>query len=838
MTSSRPNSPRRQPRHRLHASQDSGIPKTRAVPYSSHRLSSEGSAAPSFRPVSYSARPAAPSAHPDELEQGLGLGLSGEEPSLPKEKATVSGSRRHSRFNSVSSSSANEPYCLDNDNRSISSRASSPRPLGAHGRVKRTRAISINSDKTFSLVPQQSGSVTSRDSRSYSLSTPYLSSTTPSSSYGRVSSNIFVREDRANSPLTPLAERRFRSYSASSTLPDVASSPSCNWRSRGGMHSVEETPVPEDEQSDDVTPEPRKDMTESLQEEPPTQDIDNSELSYKVSWQASDLATKESWQTSDLNTKESWQTSDLRTKESFLTNATSASVAASTISERTNYKVYEQSSPVRPLSRYQSFDFQDSIPPSSSHANYQILGETSSSNQSEDEQSNYARPPTEDSNVNYVVHAASCSSLGTSQQLKCEYSQESLVVPPLRPVKRSSSEQVSPSESRSREQLRSGSLSSMANILVHGAARTIFTGSKSSKRHRSWGASSSTEPSKADSKGKGKRPHHWSAPLSTVASESEPGSGPPSRSLSPTSQWDRKSSGFNSISSALALTPSWGGDIEAHQMSKPDANDIVEWPAAVYGSNPAYRDPSGRLIRDYDEDGDGLADLEDDMMPRHRSRLSSFISNGSDRVLRPSNSTRSLNLSLPSWVSVYYSSVDRRFLLAQPSTDSIRSLYNGSLYNDSRAPSFRGPNQRLDKSPSLEGFNTSIYNPRRRPMENATICSIEQTPEPLSRPGSQSRPPTRPDAPTPSRSRPQRMLHSAAGSQSIRSHPVMRVARGIKKQTSSIWSPHLRRDRRIDGFSMWDPPSAVWSNESGFDWKRNQQIVMFVAGFLLPFCKC
>lgn len=78
---------------------------------------------------------------------------------------------------------------------------------------------------------------------------------------------------------------------------------------------------------------------------------------------------------------------------------------------------------------------------------------------------------------------------------------------------------------------------------------------------------------------------------------------------------------------------------------------------------------------------------------------------------------------------------------------------------------------------------------------------------------------------------------SDAGSTDISPAPVssfpLRAA--LRKQTSSIWSPHLARDQRASGYSMWDPPSVSWSAESGILGRRNVQVVLFIAGFVLPF---
>lgn len=107
----------------------------------------------------------------------------------------------------------------------------------------------------------------------------------------------------------------------------------------------------------------------------------------------------------------------------------------------------------------------------------------------------------------------------------------------------------------------------------------------------------------------------------------------------------------------------------------------------------------------------------------------------------------------------------------------------------------------LSRSPSQDANVTNIRVPRRRPREHF---------------------PRQP---------------SNAGSMDISStpaHPVMAVVRNIKKQTSSIWSPHLVRDRRPVEHSIWEPPAAEWEAQSELTGRRNAQVTMFVVGFIFP----
>jgi hypothetical protein len=73
------------------------------------------------------------------------------------------------------------------------------------------------------------------------------------------------------------------------------------------------------------------------------------------------------------------------------------------------------------------------------------------------------------------------------------------------------------------------------------------------------------------------------------------------------------------------------------------------------------------------------------------------------------------------------------------------------------------------------------------------------------------------------------------GSMEIQPAPTdYNVFRTLREKTSSIWSPHLRQDRRHSRFNAWDPPATSWSADSGVTGKRNIQIVLFAVGFIMP----
>lgn len=694
-------------------------------------------------------------------------------------------------------------YKQDADNASISSASSASSPRSPSSRRSK-RVISLNPDsKTFSLVPI-SGSATSR---SESLGSTLPPSTTPSGSYGRLSSNAFIIDDRASSPLTPLSERRFSANSG----PGPTSVTTWDQRMRGGMRRVEGTPDPQDDTRDAVSDSSEPVLSSPLEALPEaSSDLEFDDSRYEASTSHQQLNTKDSFQSSQTASTLSDRTNYKIYGQS--SPAPFARQATSDIDEP-NYDVYPESSPVAPFSHETVSDIDDSSPlpsirpPSSIDSdypvpNYEILAASSDVHSLPGD-----RPPSIDSDANYVVHgtpsaAASYSSLVTTgSRLQPEYSQESLVVAPLRPVKQRSFERSPTFKTRSRESLRRGSLSSLSSTISQEATRSLLTGSFNAytqggiRKQQPWGMSANTMAAQS---------HQWAAPLSPVMSESEGGSAPPSRSLSAFSLGDRRSS-VNSRH-VLSISSSLMG-LDAH------VNAPLEPPAAVLSPDPA-RDMSGNLpqIRDHDEYGDGLADLDAPHQRSSRTRLGSFISNGSDHPLRSSGSQRSLNMFLfPGWARLYYGSGERRFVIAQPSTDSIRSLYNGSMYNENAPLPPVSQNHRLNRSPSAEQFTTNIRNPRRRPHDAAL------SPRPRGAENDESadivpdsiRPPSR----------------------------VVSIARRMKKQTSSIWSPHLHPDKRASGFSMWDPPQGPWTDDDGFDWRRNRQIVLFVIGFLIPFCK-
>jgi hypothetical protein len=203
------------------------------------------------------------------------------------------------------------------------------------------------------------------------------------------------------------------------------------------------------------------------------------------------------------------------------------------------------------------------------------------------------------------------------------------------------------------------------------------------------------------------------------------------------------------------------------------------------------------MVRDQDEHGDGLADL--DHRPS-KTGLSALFNNGSSWNLHSRSSSRanSFTSTIPAWARVYYGSGEHKFLGRQPSFITL------SDDSGSRPPSsgFLG-----GESPNTDNFPQAIFSPRRRPREVQPSGNQRSSPDHGS------------------------LEISAAPQQQGQDFGIFRT---LKEKTSSIWSPHLYQDRRATRYSVWDPPSVSWSADSGIMGKRNAQVVLFIVGFIFP----
>lgn len=316
-------------------------------------------------------------------------------------------------------------------------------------------------------------------------------------------------------------------------------------------------------------------------------------------------------------------------------------------------------------------------------------------------------------------------------------------------------------------------------------------------------------------------PHQWSSQLSTVLSESDGASHRNSREWSDSR--GGRSSGFPSINSKNMLSLRGSshreGDFDGSNVSLGSLDRPL--PAHMRSNRRDTRSTGLTSSDDYmDEYSDRLSEMPDLRSRPSRSTLSnrfswvssdgrtnsmrSYSSSGrysysssrpgsQNRPLsRASRTTSLLQKSVPEWARIYYGSGERKYLAAPGSSTE------GS---DSRPQS-----SMRSGSPDTSNFPLSIYSPRRRPREaggldgrNRDSVAIDQI-QPASR----------------------------------RSSVIVEFKKRWT-QTSSVWSPHLQTDRRAARMTIWAAPSVTWSTEGNMFGRRNVQVIMFVFGFIFPF---
>lgn len=659
---------------------------------------------------------------------------------------------------------------------SVSSSSPSTRPPS---RSRRNTIISINSDKTFSLLKATNTRVSTGSestAKSYHHSnTSYFSSHegTPFDAH---------TDDQPSSLFSAVPERSV-SPSSTATSATISKSPGepaapspWNYRMSGGLRKVPKTPDSKNKgKAKEVATEPfplRLETTATVRVPP-----------------SSSLALKTSFTTENSD---------------------------STLEETANYKIIGRSSPPRPDSV--SLDASSS----SGSSNYQVFGPPSapqSFNSSPTRGQSVLDTPGSKNFVvhhspyrstdravletpgsrNFVVHSNSSSEHSASsgpraprnqpsydslgRQTTGQYSQESLVIPPLRPHKRSESENLYLNRN-SRDTLhgRSTSFSSISSVLTQdtgpNVVRLTHTPSASSLGQAPWAGRSIGGPAKSRMD-----VHQWSSQLSPVMSEYE-GSDRTSGLMSIRSSGGRASGNLPSVSPSLFET------LESTQ-TRSRSGSFDQLGTAYMRSGRELPVPPPRTVRHHDEHGDGLADLRqihEFQSNSSRTRLGFLSRHSSDRSSHSTSSSRAGSLtttSLPTWARVYYGSGERRWLA------SASVISEGD--DDSRPTTSRGPGG----SPPQQ-FGEGIRNPRRRPRESQHDDPQILSPEPA----------------------------AISGFADIR--------RIVRKQTSSIWSPHLRPDRRISRYSMWQPPAEAWAPDHHVLGRRNIQVVSFVAGFIFP----
>lgn len=518
---------------------------------------------------------------------------------------------------------AYSPPSLQLQDGPTSSSPSSPSSPNQRPWSRRRNFISLHSDKTFSLLSQQGQGQPGRERDSRS---PRLSYSTTS-----VVSDPFTDDPTPSSPLTTLPEHDRSISPACALTPSPAPTPTptpaaaralapadpapptpspWNYRIVGGLRKVPKNPDLKRTPFGSLASPTHSEQTEGPTSLPPVLAPHSSESSLR-----------------SIHTP-------------------------STTSETTNYKVYESTSPYAPTT------FLPSSPPD--EPNYRVLGETPSPSSS----LYTGEPPTSPgSSDNYVVHGA--SSPASSSPVRVvrrivlpEYSQESLVVPPLQPRRKPSTERLRPHKPISRESLRrAASVKSISSILSQEATQSVLLATPAAaylqggpqvfssilQEKRSKG--SRTSPPISATPHMNPHPHQWSSQLSTVASESEGGSEPASRSLSFVSHQTRRSSGALPSHSRNMLSISSSADDRSMSHSRSPSESVDHLQAAL-------RRPSQREVRDLDEHGDGLTDLYALQSRPSRNRLSGLFSVSSDRNLQSSSSSQAnslTSLSLPSW---------------------------------------------------------------------------------------------------------------------------------------------------------------------------------------------
>jgi hypothetical protein len=783
-------------------------------------------------------------------------GVSGSKPALsdPRPPTTTPVHRESSEvtnatyITTINAPSPVSPYSARHHAEEIPSPSSSSTAVGIRPLSRKRNYVTLHPDnKTFSLVRQgPPSSIPSETPRSL-ISPPlsYSARTSVSSTHEGLSVGAWSEDqpsfgtdatilDRSVSPYTSARTPSPGSSTTQLVADPIASSP-WNYRLVGGLRKVPKTPQHEPSSASETsTPTPL----------PPLPEISVSQVSATPT---RSVVEKTSFASTETSSSVFETTNyELYGHESSPAQISSDSLAPPPPSSHSNYVVLGESSPV---------DSSDSLAPlpSSSHSNYVVLGESSPVAPSESSLVNpfdSSRPPTSDSDNNYVVHGDPSPSpaVALSRNPKPTYSQESLRVAPLHPRKKTSIEQLGYLKQRSRENLRArtGSLKSIksfSSLISQEAVQAFFAApvlldipnlspptsrGGSSRQQDTWAALPAATASSAGNASSSSQPHYrlqmlpsshqWSSQLSTVMSESEGRSSRgASRSISGSSVGNgnnnsgghvrRSSAGwassmhsrqYPSISSSLAAQPE---EAEIGSGGSVSRSGSVERPYPTYSrAGPSHI----RLVRDQDEHGDGLTDLEQISSKPSKSGLSAFFSSAdsSSRNLHSSGSSRansltsranSITSSLPAWARVYYGSGERRFIGSPSIAESSGSRPSSSNIHGSA-------------SPNIDHFPMSLHTARKR--ANQVNPPLAQRP------------------------------FSDSASMDINVIPQNEnwgVFRTLKRKTSSVWSPHLRTDRRQSRYSVWEPPSVVWSADSGILGKRNAQVVLFMVGFIFPF---
>lgn len=226
-----------------------------------------------------------------------------------------------------------------------------------------------------------------------------------------------------------------------------------------------------------------------------------------------------------------------------------------------------------------------------------------------------------------------------------------MVVAPLRPMRsgrlNTSSTIMS---SRSLEHLRTGSLTSVSSSRFNrdadpNAPMGMSTQVDLDGQH----GRTSSGSGQGIHRRSASRTQPWGTALSTVLSESER-SDPSTRSISRLSG-NARSSVFTLNQLRQTGSFSTFGLEETLAMASRSRSGSVDRPQPVYGRDTPFS--TARLVRDHDEDGDGLADLESmNRLPSRARGLSMASNHSGDRHHRSTSSSRNNSISyaaIPAW---------------------------------------------------------------------------------------------------------------------------------------------------------------------------------------------
>ncbi|KAG6002150.1 hypothetical protein E4U21_003425 [Claviceps maximensis] len=616
------------------------------------------------------------------------------------------------------------------------------------------KVIAVNSDKTFSLLPQPYP----RSFATNSTPSPRRSSIGPSSSRKGTVSETFATEQPSSALSTPLE----------------ASQP-C---------SEDRTAFPRNRQFGEPSSPWDFQLTGGLRKVPRSA----SPKTVHVSRDAAFLAT--SCPGHDLTASGSSPSGPSQAGNPVFRQPLHFSPSVSTLSE-TDYKTLTHDSPcpkqAKHLVNFDTFD-SEQMSASPTQPNFEVLGESSSEPSSGDQ----SRPRTSDSNCNYVLHQESTSSSPVAQilasQLKTEYSRESLVVAPLRPARRQLTNQTSLSCQRSRDSVRAGSWTSTSSAasVQRFAADTPVSSPSAVTRQTS---TCRGIPINSGNEGVEAAHHQWNTTLSTVGSKSERGSEVSSSRLSHTMLGEPGRECASHTASLVVDLDVWHSE---SCIDRPQPAYFKHWTVETNSS-------SLRLIGDQDEHGDGLAELR--ALHRHpsRTRLHSYLSNiPSDRNLRSASSSHSNSFSrsyIPTWARLYYGGGERRLLSLRQSSESLYSNFATCAHH---------------RPTTSHSASFQISNLAKRACHQRHISASI-----VSRSPTTSNAPSHNGGPIP--------------------YSQLSMIRRIRKQTSSLWSPHLCRDKRSQMHSIWRPPSSGFVARENKIFQGRIQLVLFVLGFVFPF---